>query len=165
MKRLHVHVSVDDLAGSIRFYNALFGAEPTVAKPDYAKWMLDDPRVNFAISARGGKAGVDHLGIQVETPEELKEVYVRLQQAERPMLEENATTCCYAESEKAWTSDPQGLLWESFLTTGESTIFGDDARLTGFRTSGGRVESAPCCGSNLASPIEAACCSGTGASK
>ena len=165
MKRLHVHVSVDDLAGSIRFYNALFGAEPTVAKPDYAKWMLDDPRVNFAISARGGKAGVDHLGIQVETPEELKEVYVRLQQAERPMLEENATTCCYAESEKAWTSDPQGLLWELFLTTGESTIFGDDARLTGFRTSGGRVESAPCCGSNLAPAIEAACCSGTGASK
>ena len=165
MKRLHVHVSVDDLAGSIRFYSALFGAVPTVAKPDYAKWMLDDPRVNFAISARGGKAGVDHLGIQVETPEELKEVYVRLQQAERPMLEENATTCCYAESEKAWTSDPQGLLWESFLTTGESAIFGDDARLTGFRTSGGRVESAPCCGSKPAPAIEAACCSGTGASK
>ena len=81
MKRLHVHVSVDDLAGSIRFYSALFGSEPTVAKPDYAKWMLDDPHVNFAISARGGKAGVDHLGIQVETPEELKEVYGRLQQA------------------------------------------------------------------------------------
>ncbi len=153
MKRLHVHVSVEDLAESIRFYSALFGAEPTVAKPDYAKWMLDDPRVNFAISARGGEAGVDHLGIQVETPEELKEVHGRLQQAERPLLEEGATTCCYAESEKAWTSDPQGLLWESFLTTGESTIFGDDARLTGFRTSGGKIE------------VEGACCSGTGASK
>ncbi len=153
MKRLHVHVSVEDLAESIRFYSALFGAEPTVAKPDYAKWMLDDPRVNFAISARGGEAGVDHLGIQVETPEELKEVHGRLQQAERPLLEEGATTCCYAESEKAWTSDPQGLLWESFLTTGESTSFGDDARLTGFRTSGGKIE------------VEGACCSGTGASK
>ncbi len=165
MKRLHVHVSVDDLAGSIRFYNALFGAEPTVAKPDYAKWMLDDPRVNFAISARGGKAGVDHLGIQVETPEELREVYGRLQQAERPVLEENATTCCYAESEKAWTSDPQGLLWESFLTTGESTIFGDDKRLAGFRTSGGKGESSACCGAAPAPAVEAACCSGTGANK
>ena len=129
MKRLHVHVSVDDLAGSIRFYSALFGSEPTVAKPDYAKWKLDDPRVNFAISSRGGQAGVDHLGIEVETPEELKEVYGRLQQAERPVLEEGATTCCYAKSEKAWTSDPQGLLWESFLTSGESAIYGDDAAL------------------------------------
>ena len=110
MKRLHVHVSVDNLAGSIRFYSALFGLEPTVAKPDYAKWTLEDPRVNFAISSRGGQAGVDHLGIEVETPEELKEVYQRLQQAERPVLEEGATTCCYAKSEKAWTSDPQGLL-------------------------------------------------------
>ncbi len=165
MKRLHVHVSVDDLAGSIRFYSALFGAEPTVVKPDYAKWMLDDPRVNFAISARGGKAGVDHLGIQVETPEELREVYGRLQQAERPVLEEGATTCCYANSEKAWASDPQGLLWESFLTTGGSTIFGDDTRLAGFRTSGGKVEASPCCGAKPAPVIEAACCSGTGANK
>ncbi|MGJ0509591.1 MAG: ArsI/CadI family heavy metal resistance metalloenzyme [Methylocystis sp.] len=164
MKRLHVHVSVDDLAGSVRFYSALFGAEPTVAKPDYAKWMLDDPRVNFAISARGGKTGVDHLGIQVETPEELKEVYGRLQEAERPVLEEGATTCCYAESEKAWISDPQGLLWESFLTTGESTIYGDDEKLAGFRT-GGKGESSPCCGSTPAPVIEAACCSGTGANK
>lgn len=165
MKRLHVHVSVDDLAGSIRFYSALFGAEPTVAKPDYAKWMLDDPRVNFAISARGGEAGVDHLGIQVETPEELKEVYGRLQEAERPVLEEGATTCCYANSEKAWTSDPQGLLWESFLTTGGSAIFGDDATLAGFRTSGGKAEAAPCCGAKPAPAGEAACCSGTGANK
>jgi catechol 2,3-dioxygenase-like lactoylglutathione lyase family enzyme len=147
MKRLHVHVSVDDLAGSIRFYSALFGAEPTVTKPDYAKWMLDDPRVNFAISARGGEAGVDHLGIQVETPEELREVYSRLQQAERPVLEEGATTCCYANSEKAWTSDPQGLLWESFLTTGETSIYGDNEALAGFRTSGGKAEPSSCCGS------------------
>jgi hypothetical protein len=160
MKRLHVHVSVDDLTGSIRFYSALFGSEPTVAKTDYAKWMLDDPRVNFAISARGGQAGVDHLGIQVETPEELKEVYERLQQAERPVLEEGVTTCCYAKSEKAWTSDPQGLLWESFLTSGESTIYGDGVALAGFRASAVKGESSPCCGAKTAPVIEAACCSG-----
>lgn len=127
--------------------------------------MLDDPRVNFAISAHGGQAGVDHLGIQVETPEELREVYGRLQQAERPMLEEHTTTCCYAESEKAWTSDPQGLLWESFLTTGESAIFGDDTKLAGFRTSGGKGEAFSCCGSKPAPAAETACCSGTGASQ
>jgi catechol 2,3-dioxygenase-like lactoylglutathione lyase family enzyme len=165
MKRLHVHVSVDDLSGSIRFYTALFGSEPTVAKPDYAKWMLDDPRVNFAISVRGGQAGVDHLGIQVETPEELKEVYQRLQQAERPVLEEGATNCCYAKSEKAWTSDPQGLLWESFLTTGESTIYGDDAALAGFRSSAVKGEPSACCGAKPAPVIEAACCSGAGDSQ
>ncbi|MGJ0513220.1 ArsI/CadI family heavy metal resistance metalloenzyme [Methylocystis sp.] len=160
MKRLHVHVSVDDLAGSIRFYSALFASAPTVAKPDYAKWMLDDPRVNFAISSRGGQAGVDHLGIEVETNEELKEVYGRLQQAERPVLEEGSTTCCYPKSEKAWTSDPQGLLWESFLTSGESTIYGDDEALARFRTSAVKEEPSPCCGAKIAPVIEAACCSG-----
>ncbi|RNJ51114.1 ArsI/CadI family heavy metal resistance metalloenzyme [Methylocystis hirsuta] len=163
MKRLHVHVSVDDLAGSIRFYSALFGSEPTVAKPDYAKWMLDDPRVNFAISSRGGQAGVDHLGIEVETAEELKDVYGRLQRAERPVLEEGATTCCYAKSEKAWTSDPQGLLWESFLTSGESTIYGEDEALARFRASGGKGESSPCCGAKPAP--ETTCCSGAGDSQ
>ncbi len=165
MKRLHVHVSVKDLGESIRFYSAFFGAGPAVAKPDYAKWMLDDPRVNFAISARGAQAGVDHLGIHVETPEELVEVYGRLQHAGRPVLEENATTCCYAKSEKTWTSDPQGLLWESFLTTGESTIYGDDAAVAEFRMAGGNVEPSPCCGSKPAPAVEAACCSGTGASQ
>ncbi|GLI95505.1 ArsI/CadI family heavy metal resistance metalloenzyme [Methylocystis echinoides] len=159
MKRLHVHVSVEDLAGSIRFYSSLFGAEPNVAKPDYAKWMLDDPRVNFAISARGGKAGVDHLGIQVETPEELREVHARLQQAGRPLLEEKAAACCYATSEKAWTSDPQGLLWESFLTTGESTIYGDDEALAQFRASNAAAASS-CCGPKPAPAVATACCSG-----
>jgi catechol 2,3-dioxygenase-like lactoylglutathione lyase family enzyme len=125
MKRLHVHVSVDDLAQSIRFYSTLFATQPSVTKPDYAKWMLEDPRVNFAISTRGGEAGIDHLGIQVETPDELQEVYGRLKQADRPVLEEGATTCCYAQSEKAWIADPQGLSWETFLTSGESTVYGD----------------------------------------
>ncbi|GLI93414.1 ArsI/CadI family heavy metal resistance metalloenzyme [Methylocystis echinoides] len=165
MKRLHVHVSVDDLAKSVTFYSALFGARPAVAKPDYAKWMLDDPRVNFAISMRGEKAGVDHFGIQVETPEELAEVYGRLRQAERPVLEEGTTTCCYATSEKAWTSDPQGLLWESFLTSGDSTDYGDDEKLKGFRTASTKAEAYPCCGPKPAPAVETACCSGPGAKK
>jgi hypothetical protein len=126
MKRLHVHVAVEDLAQSISFYSALFATEPAVTKPDYAKWMLDDPRVNFAISTRGSATGVDHLGIQVETADELQEVYGRLQQAGRPVLEEGATTCCYAKSEKSWISDPQGLSWETFLTSGDSAVYGDD---------------------------------------
>jgi len=126
MKRLHVHVAVDDLAQSIGFYSALFACEPTVTKPDYAKWMLDDPRVNFAISTRGGAKGIDHLGIQVEDAAELQEVYGRLRQAGRPVLEEGQTTCCYAQSEKSWVSDPQGISWEAFHTTGDSTVYGHD---------------------------------------
>ncbi|MBS0380522.1 MAG: VOC family protein [Proteobacteria bacterium] len=126
MKRLHVHVSVKDLAASIRFYSQLFATQPTVKRPDYAKWMLDDPRVNFAISERDGKPGVQHLGIQVEDRDELSEVYERLQRAERPVIEEGETTCCYANSEKCWIDDPQGVQWEAFLTTGESTVYGSD---------------------------------------
>src|SRR5688500_10599210 len=127
MKRLHVHLSVDDLAKSIQFYSTLFAAEPTVTKDDYAKWMLDDPRVNFAISQRGAATGIQHLGIQVEDRAELADVYSRLQRAEAPILEEGATTCCYAQSEKSWITDPQGVQWETFLTTGESTTYGGNA--------------------------------------
>jgi catechol 2,3-dioxygenase-like lactoylglutathione lyase family enzyme len=126
MKRLHVHVSVEDIAASIRFYSTLFAAEPTVTKSDYAKWMLEDPRVNFAISQRHRPTGVDHLGIQVEDHAELTEVYDRLQRAERPVIEEGETTCCYAKSEKSWIKDPQNVEWETFLTTGESTVYGTD---------------------------------------
>jgi catechol-2,3-dioxygenase len=126
MKRLHVHVSVDDLAKSIQFYNTLFAAEPTVTKSDYAKWMLEDPRVNFAISQRSAETGVRHLGIQVEDRTELADVYARLQRADRPVLQEGATTCCYAKSEKSWIEDPQGIKWETFLTVGESTTYGAD---------------------------------------
>ena len=124
MKRLHVHVGVDDLAKSIQFYSTLFAAEPTVTKEDYAKWMLDDPRVNFAISKRAADAGIRHLGIQVEDRAELADMYSRLQRAEADVLEEGATTCCYAKSEKSWVADPQGVQWETFLTTGESTVYG-----------------------------------------
>jgi catechol-2,3-dioxygenase len=126
MKRLHVHVAVQNLDASIRFYSHLFATEPTVRKNDYAKWMLEDPRVNFAISARGARSGVEHLGIQVESRVELADVYSRLQRADSPVLEEGATTCCYAKSEKSWISDPQGVKWETFLTTGESTAYGSD---------------------------------------
>src|SRR5262249_58056701 len=115
MKRFHVHVSVRDLGESLRFYTALFGNEPTVSKPDYAKWMLNDPRVNFAISQRGKASGIEHLGIQVENEQELAEVYDRLQHAQRSVVEEKATTCCYAKSDKQWIADPQGVAWETFL--------------------------------------------------
>jgi catechol 2,3-dioxygenase-like lactoylglutathione lyase family enzyme len=126
MKRLHVHVSVDDLAASVRFYSTLFAAEPVMLKDDYAKWMLDDPRVNFAISRRGAQTGIRHLGIQVENRTELADVYSRLRRADTAVLEEGATTCCYAKSEKSWVADPQGVQWETFLTTGESTMYGSD---------------------------------------
>jgi catechol 2,3-dioxygenase-like lactoylglutathione lyase family enzyme len=124
MKRLHVHVAVTDLEASVRFYSGLFAEQPTVLREDYAKWMLDDPRVNFAISSRGSEAGVRHLGIQAETSAELAEVHERLRRAGGPVLAEGATTCCYARSEKSWIDDPQGVKWETFLTMGESTTYG-----------------------------------------
>jgi catechol 2,3-dioxygenase-like lactoylglutathione lyase family enzyme len=131
MKRLHVHVAVRDLEASTRFYSTLFAAEPTVVKADYAKWMLDDPRVNFAISAHEGAApGLSHLGIQVEDAGELAEVYARLQKADRPVLDEGATTCCYAKSTKSWIADPQDIAWETFLTTGESVDYGTGPELS-----------------------------------
>jgi catechol 2,3-dioxygenase-like lactoylglutathione lyase family enzyme len=149
MKRLHVHVAVEDLEASIQFYAKLFAAEPAVVKDDYAKWMLDDPRTNFAISRRGAATGVRHLGIQVEDREELEEVYARLQHAKGPVLEEGATTCCYAKSEKSWIEDPQGVKWETFLTTGESTTYGTDepelARTSCCQPAGYPVERVRCC--------------------
>ncbi len=126
MKRFHVHVAVDDIAQSTKFYSNLFGSTPTVQKDDYVKWMLDDPRINFAISARGREGGLDHLGIQVESRDELEEVSARLKQADMNVLDEGATTCCYAKSEKAWVVDPQGIAWETFLTTGTATVYGND---------------------------------------
>lgn len=130
MKRLHVHVGVENLEQSIRFYSTLFGSEPTVTKPDYAKWMLEDPRVNFAISAGNhARTGIEHLGIQVESGDELGEVYGRLKAADRPVLEEGQTTCCYAKSEKSWITDPDGVVWEAFFTNGEATVYGDSPAL------------------------------------
>lgn len=131
MKRMHMHLSVSDLERSIAFYARLLGAEPSVRKDDYAKWMLDDPRVNFAISVHeGAKTGIEHVGIQVETEAELSEVYGAIRDAGQPFLEEGKTTCCYAQSEKGWVADPDGVLWEAFLTTGEATVYGDRAQAT-----------------------------------
>lgn len=126
MKRMHLHVSVPDLEQSITFYATLFGASPTVVKDDYAKWMLDDPRVNFAISQRGAAVGVDHVGIQVESAAELGELAGRLKQAGAQTFDQTATTCCYARSDKSWVSDPAGVRWETFFTFGEATTYGED---------------------------------------
>ena len=131
MKRMHIHVGVDNLAASIQFYSTLFDAEPTVTKDDYAKWMLDDPRVNFAISSENHTAkGIEHLGIQTESPDELQQVFSRLRKADAPVLEEGQTTCCYAQSEKSWIADPDGVVWEAFYTNGESVVYGDAPKLS-----------------------------------
>ena len=151
MKRLHVHVSVADVPQSVRFYSTLFAAEPTVVKPDYAKWILEDPSVNFAISKRGAAAGVEHLGIQVEDEAELAEVYDRLSRAERPVVEEKATTCCYAKSDKQWVADPQGVAWETFLTHGDSAVYGRSGAVDRLKASSGEI----CCEPAMASSAPA----------
>ena len=160
MKRMHVHVAVDDLKQSIDFYSALFAARPSVTKADYAKWILDDPRVNFAISTRGLQVGLDHLGIQVEDKDELNEVYARLHKAGGNVVEQGQTTCCYTKSEKSWIDDPSGISWETFLTTGESTDYGDGS---GERVA--RVAHEELCCVQRAAPepkaaIVAVCCTG-----
>ena len=128
MKRFHVHVSVSDLQQSIRFYSALFATQPTVLKDDYAKWMLDDPRVNFAISTCSAKGGVDHLGIQAEDSAELEDLGARLAQADVALTAQKNASCCYAKSDKYWTIDPQGVAWESFHTLESAPVYGSDTR-------------------------------------
>jgi hypothetical protein len=159
MKRFHVHVSVEDLQQSVRFYSTLFSAEPTVLKYDYAKWMLEDPRVNFAISTGSGEAGISHLGIQAEDESELAEVYARLSRAERPIVEEKNSTCCYARSDKQWIADPQGVPWETFFTHGAATVYGQSGALTKLGEAGGGLST---CGCAPAEPMPAAtaeeCC-------
>ncbi len=129
MKRFHVHVAVHDLQQSIRFYSSLFGAAPSVTKADYAKWMLEDPRVNFAVSTRGGKPGLDHLGLQAESDAQLEEIGARLAQADVSVLPQKGAACCYAKSDKYWTIDPQGVAWESFHTLDTVPMFGADTRI------------------------------------
>jgi catechol 2,3-dioxygenase-like lactoylglutathione lyase family enzyme len=128
VKRLHVHVAVHDLQQSIRFYSALFAAQPAVKKDDYAKWMLDDPRVNFAISTRATKAGLDHLGIQTDNGAELEDLGSRLAQADVAITAQKGASCCYAKSDKYWTIDPQGIAWESFHTLDAVPMYGEDTR-------------------------------------
>ena len=129
MKRFHVHVAVHDLEQSVRFYKAMFDAEPTVKRADYAKWQLEDPRVNFAISQRGAKTGVDHLGIQAEDDAELARLRSQLAQADVAIMDQENATCCYAKSDKHWTIDPQGIAWESFHTLEAAPRYGDDTRI------------------------------------
>lgn len=157
MKRFHVHVNVNDLDASIRFYSQLFGAEPAVVKDDYAKWMLDDPRLNFAISRRERAAGVDHLGLQAEDSAELAAIGARLAAADAIALTETATTCCYARSDKYWAEDPQGLRWETFHTFGAATTY---YAPDGTPTGEGPQRSESCC----APKAEATACCGPAAS-
>ena len=156
MKRFHVHVGVQSIDASIAFYSGLFGQEPSVTKSDYAKWMLDDPRVNFAISQKcGATKGVEHLGVQVEDAGELAEVYGRLEAAGRPVLEEGATTCCYAQSEKSWIADPDGVVWEAFLTNGDATNYGAGPDFAAL--SSDNAAASACCAPSLAAPAKACC--------
>lgn len=158
MKRFHVHVGVADLDASIAFYSGLFGAEPTVTKADYAKWMLEDPRINFAISCKDGAAkGIEHIGLQVESAGELAEVYGRLTNAKGPVIAEGATTCCYAKSEKSWIADPDGVIWEAFLTEGESTVYGESPDFAPLASA--HASDMACCAPKVAAPAaKAGCC-------
>ena len=170
MKRFHVHVHVEDLARNIDFYSKMFGTQPARVEADYAKWMLDDPAVNFAISTRGMQAGIDHLGFQTDDPAELAEMKARAEAADMTLLDEGATTCCYARSEKHWVTDPQGVAWEHFHTLGEIPVFRDltladsagccEPAATAI---GGGVEPATCCtprGEPVGVPVtpKASCC-------
>lgn len=157
MKRLHVHERVHDIDAAVRFYTALFGQSPTVLKDDYAKWQMDDPRVNYAISSGRATWGIDHLGIQADTEEELSAVSDRLRRADRTLFEEQDAACCYAVSDKAWVSDPDGVIWEAFHTMAEAVVMGEDevreASLNNLRAEAGIGAEAvpangkdPCCG-------------------
>lgn len=128
MKRFHVHAHVENLQASIAFYSQLFAAEPTRVEADYAKWMLDDPRINFAISTRAGQPGIDHLGMQVDDAAELAELKARAEAADRAILDQGSTSCCYARSEKHWITDPQGIAWEHFHTLGDIPVFSEAAK-------------------------------------
>ena len=155
MKRFHVHVAVPDLAASIRFYSTMFGAQPSVVKDDYAKWMLEDPRVNFAISQRGGAPGVNHLGFQVDDASELGEIHSRLQAADTGVTEEKNASCCYARSDKYWITDPAGVAWESFHSLGAIPFYHGESS---------EAQKGGCCASAAADPslesrpAKAACC-------
>jgi lactoylglutathione lyase len=157
MKRFHVHAHVDNLQASIDFYSRMFAAAPTRVEADYTKWMLEDPRINFAISTRGGRPGVDHLGIQTDTDEELAELKTQAQAADLSLLDEGETTCCYARSDKHWVTDPQGIAWEHFRTLGDIPMFSQPAAAE--QASGCCVTATPS-GRPLGIPVRApsSCC-------
>lgn len=145
MKRFHVHAHVEDLQASVAFYSRMFDAAPTRLESDYAKWMLDDPRINFAITTRGGKPGVDHLGIQTDSEEELAELKARAQAADMSLQDEGETTCCYARSDKYWVTDPQGIAWEQFHTLHDVPTFGADRAVA--------PAASACCAPTTAKPV------------
>jgi catechol 2,3-dioxygenase-like lactoylglutathione lyase family enzyme len=163
MKRLHIHVGVKDLSDSVTFYNALFGAEPVKLKSDYAKWMLDDPYVNFAISTRTGKIGVDHMGIQVDDADELGTLRDQMSQANISTHSDGETTCCYARSEKSWVEDPNGLAWEAYHTMADAQIYSgnDDAAEVSGACCTPETSQAVCCAPKLELAADAACCRAT----
>ena len=169
MKRFHVHVAVEKLEDSIRFYSSLFGVAPTVVQPDYAKWMLEDPRVNFAISERGRSAGINHLGFQVDSDAELKAMRDQLAATDAGLLEQTGAACCYARSDKYWVSDPQGVAWETFHTLESVPMYGEDTRASAMQSaccvplpqSASQGEAAACClplPESTASGPDKACC-------
>ena len=145
MKRLHVNLTVSDIEQSVAFYTKLFSSKPSVTKPDYAKWMLEDPRVNFTIAAHGGDTGIDHLGLQAEDEAEFTDIRKRLNEVEQPIFEQSDVTCCYARSTKAWVRDPDGVAWETFLTHGSSVIYCDDSKAQSARTADRAAPSENCC--------------------
>ena len=154
MKRFHAHVRVDDLESSVRFYSTLFGTEPTVLKSDYAKWMLEDPRINFAITAGSPSPGLDHLGLQVESDQDLATIGGRLETAGRSVAKQENASCCYARGNKGWVSDPSGISWETFHTTGEITVYGNDVAP---RTQPDNAKAESCC---APAPVStSSCCS------
>ena len=166
MKRFHAHVHVDDLAQSIAFYSKLFAAAPARVEADYAKWMLEDPRVNFAISTRGAKPGLDHFGMQTDDAQELAELKARAEAADMALLDEGSTTCCYARSEKHWVTDPQGIAWEHFRTLGGIPVFNEAAPSSAAGACCTPAAAAPapaapraaCCGPATATNSKTSCC-------
>lgn len=163
MKRFHVNLTVKNLNKSVAFYTELFGCPPTVAKPDYAKWQLEDPRVNFALSTHGLRAGIDHVGIQAESSEELAQIRERLERAGGPIFDQPEVECCYSKSSKAWIRDPGGLAWETFVTHGDAVEYGDGsrehaARLADASPDGHLDGEASCCGAPTKGPTDASCC-------
>jgi catechol 2,3-dioxygenase-like lactoylglutathione lyase family enzyme len=161
MKRFHVHVAGNDLEANIRFYSAVFGTPPTVSKPDYAKWMIEEPRINFAISNRGAKTGLDHLGFQVDSNEELGELRQKAAGAEIAALDQPQSECCYARSDKYWITDPQGIAWETYHTLGEVEVYGVNMPKAANATDA-TAERAPCCAPKAnvgnTTPERASCC-------
>ena len=155
MKRFHVHVAVPDLSAGVRFYSTLFGAEPAVRKDDYAKWMLEDPRINFAISQRAAKVGVNHLGFQVDTASELESLHENLEAADRAVVAEKGVNCCYARSDKYWITDPAGIAWESFHSLGTIPMFSGAAVEPNGETTRGDTETTT---AEAPTPVRSACC-------